>query len=413
MQFTARLLDPAFKLEDSRSIVTSQVRSWLLTRMHQGIDRMRFPLYDQAIAHIGSLVCQLVFQCAGVIGEQNVLQLMRGLFGHFFVNFVQTITHAVCAASVLLLASSEYPSLTEHLLVFFARLLHTRDSAFLDFLQQLGSLNIVRNKQTENVPALQFVLSKWIEAQKDVHTQYYIKVTLTALAKFLQIRDPRISSIAVQGYPIVDPNAAAPRSTRSRPAVVQYGPIPLPVAVVRALLRAWAEQLDRVPDDRPQAEDAQSEDSDADPAERDMLHQYLKQTGNVPSRNGAGGNSGGSTFAPAPAGFGDSDHEIDGDDDEYMDLDEILQQAIDLQGANGDADAQDDLHDPEKDSDPICSIDIRVFVQQLFSAFAAQDATTLQQLASFLSPADQQVLREVLALSQHEMAKQSGTAVTQ
>lgn len=344
------------------------------------------------------------------------------------------------------LHASHYPPLNESLLLIFARLIHSSSvESILGFLHSLGQISVQEKKlvpvkknatdkysssfATELVPttidALPYLLSKWIQAQADIHAKYPSKVMHLALAKLLTYLFTSaqgvdaLRNMECQGYVVVEPTKGSKRATRSRTAASSsssheptYSKIPLTTKLMQLFLNEWKEwnethqaqlrrDAKRAKKLAKQAEggDDDDEDDDDDFDEDDEFDEdddysdddddaFIQQM-----QGKMGGGAGASPFAAA-----DDYPDFGGPQSKSKFL--TLSDMLDHHG--GDFDELDgELEEevfPESLTDPLSQVQLGPFLQNYVQEFArANGGAFLQETARWLDEKDQKLLQAVIA----------------
>lgn len=137
---------------------------------------------ESAAAFVGRLVCTLVARGMADLGQEGIERLLRAVLSK--------------------LLHTETCSVTQNLILVFARLVHTDLGALLDFLSSVPG--------PSGESALAFVLAEWCNKQQLFYGSHDTKVTLLALTKLvehaLNKNDERVLNITVKGDEIVDLN---------------------------------------------------------------------------------------------------------------------------------------------------------------------------------------------------------------
>lgn len=347
------------------------------------------------------------------------------------------------------LYSAVKPPLIESLLLVFARLVHsTSAGAVVSFLSTLGRVRVVQKElvrikarptdkyatsvQTQmvekEVVALPYLLSKWIEAQQDIHAPYPNKVLHSALAKlaiFLysgegagatggdEASRAALRNIECKGYVVQPPKGAAPakRQTRAQTAATgashepQYSKIPLSTKLLHTFLHEWKEQRQKQLEREKRAarmaggddddEDDGSDDDDDDEGEFDDSddddEDFIARM-QAKVRGGGAGSASKSPFAAASdfPSLGASGAERG----KLIEISDML----DMHEAEElDEECAEEVY-PESLTDPLDKIELAPFLHAFIKDFSAlAQGAALRDAAQWLSPADKKVLDAALA----------------
>lgn len=359
------------------------------------------------------------------------------------------------------LHSSHYPPLTESLLLVFARLIHSSGvESILRFLGGMGSIPVLNRVLTrvkknahdkyasevrvEMVPAtvdaLQYLLTRWMQSQSEIHASYPNKVLYSALIKLLTFMFTPASQAAggaddasraalrnleCKGY-VIEAPASAKRASRSATAAgakhePEYRAVPLSTKVLMLLLAEWGEYNEKQralakkaakrlarasggagggaggdsedSDDFDSEDDDDYEDEDDDEDDEDdfVAQMVAKDRANKARGGGGGAGSGASPFADA------SDYPDLGakGGKKYITLEDMMNSHEEAEEI--DAELESEVY-PEALTDPLAQVELGPAIQGFLAQFrGASNGACMQEAAQYLSPADRKMLDQALA----------------
>lgn len=412
----------------------------LITQLINVTSKLLSPsIPDQTAANVGQLITQLIFRLSAQLGTPLIMQILQ-------------------ASAYRLASSSSYPLLNEPLILLFARLVHANGSQVIDLLASLGEFSIqkkIKNEEktlekaraagkkyatpdmvvydevSEKVNALQCVLEKWLIAHNDFSAVYPAKVSITALAKLISVDGDRLSTIPVQGYPIINPTPSAPVTRGKKAAgasLTQYTQIPFTVKVMSLLIHQWkdAEQIKAAAekennqkknnqnknkkkkeinlltadDDEDDEEEGEEDDDEEDIDEEDaFIKTMIKKAESNAIRNA----NKSTTFAPAGKNGGVDKHWLM--EKGMVHLDELLD------NADHDDIEDDEIRElwPEALGDPINDIELSQYIHQFLETLSKDPtaAAKLNNYAAQLSIDDQKSLSLLMAATKASQSSAS------
>eukprot|EP01006_Ploeotia_vitrea_P037115 TRINITY_DN66091_c6_g1_i1.p1 TRINITY_DN66091_c6_g1~~TRINITY_DN66091_c6_g1_i1.p1 ORF type:complete len:1211 (+),score=690.25 TRINITY_DN66091_c6_g1_i1:43-3675(+) len=346
---------------------------------------------DTGACQVGHLVNQLIYKFGGQIGQNNVLQLLRATF--------------------VRLHASHYATLTQTLLLVFARLVHSQGAAgVVSFLVQLGTMQLRVRTATqaiqgtlgadksqwpvENVQALQFVLQRWVDMQPDFLGSYDANVTLSALAKLVMLNDSRVNNVPCKGVPVDGPSTQFANADGSQRVQTKWTTVPFVAKVVSLMASRWDYiQLSKNRNEKLQRNVARAVGGGA----------AASGLGDIVDLGfGTGGNGDGSSL-----NFGGGD-DFDDDYDDDLDDDDLDDDDFDALGY-GDEDDLDGLDlshlltmamdddvdesDPEIVQDPLFKMHLGNFIIK----FMQNMASSMQAIGQHLSKDEQESVQSILS----------------
>jgi hypothetical protein len=203
--------------------------------------------------YVGPMMVTLLERCAPLLGEALPTLLVAVLRR---LGFTENMMLKMARACFWICAVKCCADLAQMLVLVLAQTAQSHARALVDFLVTL----------TDQPPgALAAALRMWCEAQPDYRLPFERALTVTGLCNILALGDPRVAAVTVKGEPVVDVRGG--RSTRSRPAALQYTTVPFMLRVAQLLgdelTRAEAATADVQAADGEDDYEDESSDSDA------------------------------------------------------------------------------------------------------------------------------------------------------
>jgi len=322
-------------------------------RVIEAIQKLLHPnLGDSAAFGLGSLITKFIHYCAK--------DLDAGLIYHILQSTLQR------------LAQAQLPSLTQELLLVFARLMNSNLDQTIDLLYRT---------QVNQQNGLQFFISKWVSSHENFSGAYSLKLSLIALIKLFQSSDPRLVNLKVA------PQKSAPATKKKSET-----PVSVHVRLLQIIVREYQVILEEelLGANPVNQKDGRNEDDLDEDAENDVDEDDLNED----------------EFEDQALELGLAD-----DDDETQVVEgsqktkSTSKRATDggtLANLFGlmelaESDDDEDEQDPDIQNDPICHLNIKEYLEQFFRVFYQQDRTHFLALASSgLNQFEQETLKKLL-----------------
>ncbi|ETO35934.1 hypothetical protein RFI_01126, partial [Reticulomyxa filosa] len=372
---------------------------------------------DSGILKIGTLLNELILKLGKHLNEKILTQLL--------VLVIQRLHMAYLT------------ELKQHLLIVLLRLVLLYDKNVITFLSKhnngyltvpvfdkksLLSTNRSEEKEKENVSqqqytqiaTLSFVMNAWCEHHPVLMYPYYIKISLAAMCKLLQIKVECLYDITTNGYQLDMENT---RRTRSQGAgykegktvdstdtggeKIPFSKMPLLAKFLQLIVHTAMDDTvsqDPFGDPKDLAEDEYEDDED----EWDEFNDVEDDVGSTGPSSMAN-KSHQSRDSRKPNKNSDHNKENDDDDEEWMPTREDFQtykkDAIDNMDAMlyGSTPYNQEITEcPEALDDPLYQINVQSHITTFLQGFAANDSQTFNKLVKELNTIDQTHLKKML-----------------
>ena len=300
--------------------------------------------------------------------------------------------------------------------------------------------------RVDNVPgtvdALQYLLTRWMQSQAEIHASYPNKVLYTALIKLLTFMftpaaaaggaddasRAALRNLECKGY-VIESAAPAKRASRSATAAgakhePEYRAVPLSTKVLMLLLAEWSEFNEKQraaqkkaakrlahaagssaagggdsddSEDYDSEDDGDFEDDEDEDDEDDFVAQMIAREKANKGRGGGGaGASGASPFADA-SDYPDLGAKGGGGagGKKYLTLEDMMNSHEEFEEMDEELEAE--VY-PEALTDPLASVELGPAIQSFLAQFrGAANGACMQEAAQYLSPADRKLLDQALA----------------
>eukprot|EP01132_Coremiostelium_polycephalum_P003260 gene3260-4082_t len=245
--------------------------------------------------------------------SMNVPPLISGVILKY-TDYIQQDIPKLLDLGLSTLHTCKLPSFKQALISIFARLVLLYPEQVIDYLYNI--------KTTNGSTALEFLLNEWNKYHEDIQDKLNLNVSVMALVKILNMNDPRIESLIIDGALIDD---GLPRTRR------MVSKKDLKYTRVRAIDRMINNLYDTLQlesMDQRKVKKYNPESDEEDDFDEDLYEEAQEQDGD-----------GDDSFAPAE------------------DYEDIIEEADALQN-----DSEYDLYDPISKEDPLYSLDIVKYI---------------------------------------------------
>ncbi|XP_041083190.1 importin-9-like [Polyodon spathula] len=321
------------------SVALEQVGLWHDEQGHSGlwyvmqvVSQLLDPRTSEFTAtFVGRLVSTLIARAGTQLGD-NLDQILRAVLSK--------------------MQQAETLSVMQSLIMVFAHLVHSQVEPLLEFLCSLPG--------PTGKPALEFVMSEWMNRQHLFYGQYEGKVSTVALCKLLQhginTNDKRLQEILVKGDEIFNPDEGIRTRSKTAKNPGRWTSIPLLVKIFKLIINELSSVVE-ASSSRTAAGDWSQESSDM---------------------------------------WEDQDHDEEEDDEEDEDDGLTGQLLSDLLSSNKydeDYYEDDEEEDPDALKDPIYQIDLQAYLTDFLRQFAQQPCCSM--FSGHLNEAERKILQTI------------------